>query len=360
MKDINYQLKKRTNPVTLPTELGFGKYFTDHIFEMDYNPEKGWHNMTIKPLEEISLHPATTAFHYGQEIFEGMKAYHRVDGGAQLFRPEKNFERMNRSAKRLCMPEFDIDLMIDVLKDLIAIEKDWIPKKEQESLYIRPFMIGTDPFLGVRPSENYKFIILLSPVAAYYPEGFKPVKILVQDEYVRAVKRGVGDCKTAGNYAASLMAARKANAQGFTQVLWLDAIETKYIEEVGTMNIFVRFKDEVATPRLTGSILPGVTRMSVLEMLDKKGIKHAERDIAIDEIFDEYEKENVLEMFGTGTAAVISPVAKLKHNDKEIIFNNGEVGELSQSLFDEIVGIQHGKIEDTYNWTVTVDDWVNA
>lgn len=352
---ITYQLKERKDKVTLPENLGFGQYFTDHMFEMDYTEKLGWHNATIKPLSEIYLHPATSFIHYGQTIFEGLKAFRTVDDEIQIFRPDAHLERMNNSAKRICMPAIDAEFVLEAMKELIAIDSDWIPTKRGEALYIRPFMFSSDPALGVRPSYNYKFIIILSPVGAYYPEGFKPVKILAQDDYVRAVRKGLGECKTAANYAASLLAAKEAAQKGFTQVLWLDGVEQKYIEEVGTMNIFIHFKDEVATPKLTGSILPGVTRRSVIQLLKEWGLKVNERLISMREVIDAYDSGNLVGVFGTGTAAIISSVGLLSYKGKDMIINDGKVGELDLKLFNELTAIHYGEKEDTHNWTVKVE-----
>lgn len=353
---INLKINKinRTEPINLPENLVFGRLFTDHIFQMDYSPENGWHNAEIKKYENVSLNPAAMSLHYGQEIFEGLKAYKQVTGEVALFRPEKNLERLNNSADRLCMPQVDKEFVLNSLVELVRADKEWIPTKPGHSLYIRPVMFSTDPFLGVRPSDTYKLIILLSPVGPYYPEGFKPVPILVTNEYVRATRKGIGACKTAGNYAASLLAQREAKKVGFSQVLWLDGVEQKYLEEVGTMNIFVQFEDEVATPPLSGTILPGVTRMSVLQILKDWGYNVNERMISIDEIMERYEKNEVIELFGTGTAAVISSVGKLKYNEKLLDFNMEEAGELGTKLYNEITSIQFGKIEDRYNWMLKV------
>jgi branched-chain amino acid aminotransferase len=350
MEKIKYQLKERIDKVVLPDDPGFGQLFTDHVFEMDYSDKKGWHNPVIKPLDNFSMHPATMFIHYGQAAFEGLKAFRTVEDEIAIFRPRKHFERLNNSAKRICIPAIDVDFVLNALYELIQIEKDWIPRKEGEALYIRPFIFGVDPFLGVKPSSNYKFIIMLSPVGAYYPEGFKPVKILVQDEYVRAVRKGLGECKIPANYAASLLAGEEARKRGFTQVLWLDGIEQKYIEEVGTMNIFIRFKDEVATPKLTGGILPGITRESVIKIISDWGMKISERLITMEEVVSEYDKGNILGIFGTGTAAVVSSVGWLSYKDKEMTINNGVPGELALKLYNEITSIQYGKKEDRYNW----------
>jgi branched-chain amino acid aminotransferase len=355
MEKIKYELRERAKPVDIPENLGFGKIFTDHVFEMDFNQDKGWHNPTIKKFENLSLHPGTMFLHYGQGIFEGLKAFKTDAGNVVMFRPEKHIARLNNSARRICIPEVDPQFLLHALNELVYIEKDWIPVKKGESLYIRPFVFATDPFIGVRPSKTYKLMIILSPVGAYYPEGFKPVKILVQDEYVRAVRKGLGECKTPANYAASLLAAEEAKKKGFTQVLWLDGVEQKYIEEVGTMNIFIRFKDEVVTPKLNGSILPGVTRDSVIKILNDMNIKASERLVSIDEVVSEYKKGNVVGVFGTGTAAIISSVGWLNYKGFEMTFNNGQTGELDLKLFEMLTSIHYGKAEDKYNWLTHVE-----
>lgn len=355
MSRIIIESSKHDGKIELPEQLIFGRTFTDHVFEMDYDPDKGWYKPTIKKKSNLDLDPAAMALHYGQAIFEGMKAYNYTDGKIALFRPEKNFERLNNSNRRLCIPEIDIDLVMEALFELIKIDKEWIPTKEGHSLYIRPFVFANEPSLGVRPANQYKFIILLNPVGPYYPQGFKPVPIMATDEYVRAVRKGVGDCKCAGNYAASLIAQREAQKEGYGQVLWLDAIEQKYLEEVGVMNIFVSLKNEIATPMLTGSILPGITRMSVIQILKDWGYNMNERMISIDEIVDAYDQGNLFEMFGTGTAAVISSISKLKYKDKIMEFNEKEAGELGTKLYNEITGIQWGKIKDKYGWIKFVE-----
>jgi branched-chain amino acid aminotransferase len=355
MDKIKYNLIKRETPVNLPAKLGFGTIFTDHVFEMDYSSDKGWHSPVIKKLENIEMHPASMYLHYGQGVFDGLKAFKTESGEVVLFRPQKHIQRINNSSKKLCIPEIDNEFVLHALTELISIEKDWIPTREGESLYIRPFIYGSEPFIGVRPSATYKMLIILSPVGAYYPEGFKPVKILVQDEFVRAVRKGLGDCKTPANYAASLYAGEDAKKKGFTQVLWLDGVEQKYLEEVGTMNIFVQFKNEVATPRLNGSILPGVTRDSVIQILKDWNFNITERDININEVIDEYKKGNVIGVFGTGTAAIISSVGWLTYKNLEMKFNNGQPGELDVKLFNELTSLHYGKIEDKHDWIVHVE-----
>ena len=355
MEQIKYIIKERAEKVVLPKNLGFGQIFTDHIFEMDYNPKKGWHNPTIRPIDSLQMHPATSFIHYGQAIFEGLKAFKTINDEVVIFRPDVHIQRLNNSAKRICMPEVDVEFVLEALKELIAIESNWIPENRGEALYIRPFMFGTDPALGVRPSYDYKLVIMLSPVGAYYPEGFKPVKILVQDDYVRAVRKGLGECKTAANYAASLLAAQEAAKKGFTQVLWLDGVEQKYLEEVGTMNIFVNFKNEIATPKLSGSILPGVTRRSVIQILREWGKNVVERPISIDEIISSYEKGELIGLFGTGTAAIISSIGWLTYKDKNMTFNNGEPGELDLKLFNELTGIHRAEKDDEHGWLCKVE-----
>ncbi|HED08255.1 MAG TPA: branched-chain amino acid aminotransferase [Ignavibacteria bacterium] len=356
MEKLQYDIKKRTHKVELPKELGFGKLFTDHFFEMDYSPEKGWYNPIIKHVENLSIHPGSMFIHYGQAIFEGLKAFKTEDGRVTIFRPQAHIKRLNNSAKRICIPKVDEEFLLHALTELVSIESDWIPTDPGESLYIRPVIYGADPFLGVKPSSNYKLFILLSPVGAYYTEGFKPVKILVQDDYVRAVRKGLGECKTPANYAASLLAAKEAKEKGFTQVLWLDGIEQKYLEEVGTMNIFVEFKDEIVTPELSGSILPGVTRRSVIQILKDKGLNISERLISIEEVVDAYNNGSLVSLFGTGTAAVISPIGWLSYKGTEMTFNNGQPSKLAQELFTELNSIHTLKIEDKYDWIVEVNN----
>lgn len=336
------------------SNLGFGNIFTDHMFVMAYDEGKGWHDPVIKKYQNFSLDPAAMVFHYGQAIFEGLKAYRGAGDQIFLFRPTDNLARMNSSAERMCMPPLPADVVFEGLKKLIRLDADWVPSAKGATLYIRPTMIATDASLGVRPASKYLFYIILSPVGAYYAEGFNPVKIFVTDKYVRAVPGGVGHAKTAGNYAASLMASMEAQKKGFTQVLWLDALERKYIEEVGTMNIFFRIGDELITPPLGGSILPGITRDSVLRLTRDMGIAVSERQISIDEVVAASENGTLKEVFGAGTAAVISPVASLYYKGKECKVNGGQTGELAQRLFDEMQNIQYGHQQDPYGWVVKV------
>ncbi|MCX7843283.1 MAG: branched-chain amino acid aminotransferase [Clostridia bacterium] len=347
------KITKTASPKPKPDQisLGFGKIFTDHMFIMDYTEGKGWHDARIVPYAPLDLDPASAVFHYGQAIFEGLKAYRTHDGRILLFRPRKNMERINRSDERMCIPLIDIDFCVHAIKTLVSIDKDWIPTAEGTSLYIRPFIIATDPFLGVHPSHTYKFIIILSPVGAYYPQGINPVDIYVESNYVRAVKGGTGFAKAAGNYAASLKAQAEAAQKGYVQVLWLDGVERKYIEEVGAMNVFFKINGEVITPSLEGSILPGITRDSVIQLLNSWGVKVTERRISIQELYEAYEKGTFEEAFGSGTAAVISPIGELNWEGRKITINDKKIGELSQRIYDTLTGIQFGKLEDTFGWT---------
>jgi branched-chain amino acid aminotransferase len=332
------------------SKLGFGEIVTDHMFLMDYETGKGWIDPRIVPYGTFEIDPAAMAIHYGQEIFEGLKAYRGKEGGIYLFRSKENFKRLNRSAARVCMPEVDIDLAMTAMKKLILLDKEWVPRTDGTSLYIRPAMLATEPHLGVRPANSYLFFIIIGPVGAYYKEGLNPIKIYVEDKYIRAALGGTGEAKTAGNYAASLLAAEKAKEKGFTQVLWLDAVERKYIEEVGTMNMVFVIEDEVITAPLTGSILPGVTRDSVLHLVRDWGLKVTERSLPIDDVIEAAKTGRLKEAFGTGTAAVISPVGQITYKGEDYVVANGKMGDLSQRLYNEIVGIQYGVKEDPYGW----------
>ncbi|MEH0020686.1 MAG: branched-chain amino acid aminotransferase [Desulfobacter sp.] len=336
-------------------DLGFGTVFTDHMFVMDYEEGKGWTNARIEPFADFSMSPAAMVFHYGQAIFEGLKAYKTPEGKIQLFRARDNFARMNRSAKGMCIPEIDVDFVMNALKQLIKLEENWIPETLGTALYIRPTIIATDPFLGVRASFTYKFFIILSSVGAYYAQGLNPVKIWVSKDHVRAVRGGVGEFKTAGNYAASLLAGEKAKDEGYVQVMWLDALEMKYIEEVGAMNIFFIINDELVTPDLSGSILPGITRYSVLSLAEKWGMKVSERKVSIDEIFQAHENGSLTEVFGSGTAAVISPVGEIRYGDKVMNIGDGTPGKTSMKFYDALTAIQYGKSEDTQDWIEIID-----
>jgi branched-chain amino acid aminotransferase len=353
---LDIKIKKTDHPGVLPPDdhLGFGKIFTDHMFIMDYETGKGWHNPRIVPFGPFSLSPATLMLHYAQATFEGLKAFH-ADNRILLFRPQANIERMNRSNRRVCIPELDPADHLQAINTLVSLESRWVPKSPGTALYIRPAIIATEAFLGVHVSDKYIFFIILSPVGAYYKEGFNPVKILVEDEHIRAARGGLGEAKTPANYVASLLSAQKAQARGFTQVLWLDGVERRWIEEVGTMNIFFVIDDELVTAPLSGTILPGVTRDSVLRLARDWGLKVSERPLAIDEVMAAAKSGRLSESFGSGTAAVISPVGSLTYKDETVTINQGHVGPLAQRLYDTITGIQYGKLPDPYGWTMVVE-----
>jgi branched-chain amino acid aminotransferase len=338
----------RTRPKD--ADLGFGNVFTDHMLTMDYEQAKGWHSPRIQPYADFSIPPSAMVFHYGQAIFEGLKAYKTPEKKICLFRARDNFARMNRSAKGMCIPQIDIDFVMDAMKKLIRLEEKWIPETLGTSLYIRPTIIAVDPFLGVRASFTYKFFIILSSVGAYYAEGLNPVKIWVSKDHVRAVRGGVGEFKTAGNYAASLIASEEAKKEGYAQVLWLDAIERKYIEEVGAMNIFFLMDDELVTPNLTGSILPGITRDSVISLAKKWGMNMSERKISIDEVFEAHDQDKLVEVFGSGTAAVVSPVGEIRYGDQVISIGDGTPGPTAMKFYNALTDIQYGKAEDSEGW----------
>lgn len=355
MQEITMERTK--NPKQKPTDqtkLGFGNYYTDHMFLMNYDEGAGWHNPRIVPYGPIALDPAAMCLHYGQEVFEGMKAYRTQDGRILLFRPDRNMARLNSSNDRLCIPAIDEAFAVEAIKQLVQADADWIPTEDGTSLYIRPYIFAVDAHVGVHPAHHLIFAIILSPVGAYYPEGLNPVKIYVEDNYVRAVRGGMGYTKTGGNYAASLKAQAEAEKAGYTQVLWLDGVERKYVEEVGTMNVFFVIDDEIITPELQGSILPGVTRMSCIDLLKSQGYKVSERKLSIDEVAKAADEGRLKEAFGSGTAAVISPIGELKWGDKVMAINNGEIGTISQHLYDTLTGIQWGKLQDTLGWTVEV------
>ncbi len=350
---ISKTLSPKQKPQT-KEELGFGKIFTDHMFIMEYTEGKGWHDPAVVPYGPLLLDPSTMVFHYGQEMFEGLKAYKAKDGRVLLFRPDKNIERANRTNERICIPQIPEDIFMQALKTIVDVDSDWIPEWEGTSLYIRPFVIATDPYLGVRPSLTYKFMIILSPVGAYYASGLEPVKIWIEDEYVRTIRGGIGEAKTGGNYVASLKAQIKAHDAGYSQVLWLDGVEKKYIEEVGAMNVFFKIGDTVITPELTGSLLAGVTRASCIELLQSWGEKVEERKLSVDELIAAAKSGELKECFGSGTAAVISPVGILRYGDDVYTVGNGETGELSLKLYNTVTGMQNGEVEDTFSWIVKV------
>jgi len=352
--EITVMHAEELKPKPDQTKLGFGTIFTDYMFNMDYSPERSWYSPRIEPYGPINMDPATMFLHYAQGVFEGLKAYRTDSGDLQLFRPQENMKRLNRSCRRLCIPELDETFALDAMKQLIGMEQEWVPSQPETSLYVRPTIIATDPFLGVRASHTYRFFIILSPVGAYYPEGFNPIKIWVTREYVRAVRGGVGESKTPGNYAASLLAGEEAHEAGYTQVLWLDGIEQKYLEEVGSMNIFFVIDDEILTPELNGSILPGITRMSVIELAKHWNEKVSERKISIDELIEAHAAGRLKEVFGAGTAAVISPVGQIKYGDQVLTINDNQTGPVAKKYYQAITDIQYGKAEDPMGWIVPV------
>jgi len=352
---MEIKFTKTTAPKEKQTKnLGFGKVFTDHMFVMDYERGKGWSNARIVPFENLSLHPAATVFHYGAEIFEGLKAYRIADGSVQLFRPIENVRRMNNSAERLGLPQMPEEDMLSAILEFVKVEQDWVPHGEGESLYLRPFMFGNDEHLGVHSINNAKFLIIASPSGSYYQEGINPVKIMIEDQDVRAVRGGTGYAKCGGNYAAATRAGEKAEKLGFTQVLWLDGVERKYIEEVGAMNVMMKINGEIVTPMLSGSILPGITRKSIIELLKSKGYPVSERKISIDEIIDALENGKMEEFWGCGTAAVVSPVGELYYEGKTYIINDNKIGETTQMLYDTLTDIQWGRAEDKFGWITKI------
>lgn len=356
IKVVQAAPEKRKAKPTDETKLGFGKIFSDHFFNMPYHAGKGWHDPLIEPYRALQLDPTAMCLHYAQEIFEGMKAYRGKDGALFMFRPMENVRRMNVSAERLCMPQVDEDLFMEAVTKLVRLEKDWIPHGSGTSLYIRPTMIATEPALGVHPSHEYLFFIIAGPVGAYYAEGFGPTKIFVTEDYVRAVPGGTGYCKAGGNYAASLYASEIAQKKGYTQVLWLDAVERKYVEEVGTSNMFFMIDDELITSPLTGSILPGITRDSVLQLSKNWGIKVSERRLSMDEIMEAIAKETLQEAFASGTAAIVSPVGELCYRGKEYRVGDGKTGKLTDRLYNEILQIQYGMKDDPFGWRIKISD----
>lgn len=353
---VSFPVTKTTTPKQKPNpqELVFGTIFSDHMFEMSYSPQKEWHDGKIVPYGPIMLEPSTAVFHYGQEMFEGLKAYKADDGRILLFRPEKNAERINVTNERMCIPKVDPELMVEAIRQVVTVDQDWIPEADDTSLYIRPFIIATDPYLGVRPSKTFKLYIILSPVGPYYKGGLAPTKILVEDKYVRAVIGGTGYAKVGGNYAASLKAQEEAIKKGYSQVLWLDGIERSYVEEIGTSNAFFKIDGEIITSPLTGTILPGITRDSVLQLLKHWGEKVTERRFTIQEVYEAHASGRLDEVFATGTAAVISPVGELCWKDKVITINNNEIGDISRKLYDKINATQRGRTSDTFGWVVEV------
>ena len=355
MADIKITLAETRKPLPDPDTLVFGKTFTDHMFLMNYDAGQGWHDPRIVPYGPLSLEPSCMVFHYAQELFEGMKAYRTPEGKVQLFRPMENALRFNSSCERMCVPAIDPDFFVDAVKALVKVDQAWVPNKKGASLYIRPFVFATDPSLGVHASHSYLFVIILCPVGSYYAEGINPVKIYVEDADVRAVRGGTGYTKCGGTYAASLRAGERAEEKGYSQVLWLDGVERKYIEEVGAMNVLFKIDGKVVTPALTGSVLPGITRKSCLELLRDWGVSVEERLISAQELFDAAESGKLEEAWGSGTAAVVSPIGELAMGDKVVTVNGGQIGRLTQRLYDTLTGIQWGTEPDPYGWTVPVE-----
>ncbi|HVK38515.1 MAG TPA: branched-chain amino acid aminotransferase [Candidatus Kapabacteria bacterium] len=352
---IRLTRSNQPRPSTNSSELGFGRYFADHMFLMDFSSEKGWHDARIVPYGSLGLEPANLTLHYGQSIFEGLKAYRWADGSVKLFRPHDHAERFVRSARRLCMPEFDPEFIVDSWKALVHIDRDWVPSQPGTSLYLRPTVIAADNMLGVRPAAHYLMNVITSPVGSYYSRGASPTRILVENQYTRASAGGLGEAKTAANYAASLLAAERAKKLGFDQVLWLDAKEHRYVEEVGTMNIFFVIDGVLVTPPLGGTILDGITRRTVLQLAKEWGIPHEERRLTIDEIVEASHRGTLEEVFGSGTAATISPVGELNYNDEAITITEKE-GSLRKRFFDAIIGICYGTQPDNHGWIEPVED----
>lgn len=354
---LQIQVTKTDAPKAKPaqgTNLGFGKLFTDHMFLMDYTAGEGWHDARIVPYAPLPMDPACVVFHYAQEIFEGMKAYRTAENNIQLFRPECNAQRFQDSAERLCIPKIPNEDFVQAVRELVAIDRDWVPSAEGASLYIRPFVFATDVGLGVHASKHYLFCVICSPSGAYYAEGLDPVKIYVEDEYIRAAPGLTGFCKCGGNYAASILAGEKAEKLGFSQVLWLDGVEKKYVEEVGSMNIMFMIDGKVYTAPTAGTVLPGVTRRSIIELLRDWGYEVVEGKLAIADIMKAAEDGKLQEVFGTGTAAVVSPVKELDWEGKQAMIGGGKIGPVTQKLYDTLTGIQWGKLPDTKGWTVRV------
>ena len=339
-------LKEKPDSSTLV----FGKAMTDHMFIVDYDAGQGWHDPRIVPYGPLQIDPAAKVLHYAEEIFEGLKAYRTADGSIQLFRVKDNIARMNGSADRLCLPQIPEELALAGIRKLVEVEQDWVPREKDTSLYIRPFMIGLDAALGVHSSKHVQFIVVVCPVGAYYPEGLNPVKIYIEDQDVRAVKGGTGMAKTGGNYAASLRAGNRAEEKGYSQVLWLDGVHRKYIEEVGAMNVMFKVDGKILTPDLNGSVLDGITRRSCIQLLKDWGYQVEERRISAEELFTAAENGTLEEAWGTGTAAVVSPIGELAEGGEKVIINNNQIGPITQKLYDELTGIQWGRVADPHGW----------
>ena len=349
---MDIKITKTTAPGVMPPEdkLGFGKVFTDHMLLVDWTEEGGWTNARIEPFGRISLHPASTVLHYGAEIFEGLKAYRRADGGVQLFRPMENVKRMNRSAERMSLPQMNEEDMLELLTTFVKLEEKWVPKSFGTSLYLRPFLFGNDEALGVHAVKNATFMLIASPSGSYYKEGINPVSIMIESEDVRTVRGGTGYAKCGGNYAASTRAGERAAQKGYSQVLWLDGVERKYIEEVGAMNVMFKINGKIVTPMLTGSILPGITRKSCIEVLKSLGYEVEERLLSLEELVGALENGTLEEAWGCGTAAVVSPIGKLACGEKEYVVGGGKIGAVTQRLYDILTGIQWGKEKDPFGW----------
>lgn len=334
--------------------LQFGQMFSDHMVDMQYKDGQ-WNPPVITPYAPISFHPSMHALHYGQAVFEGMKAYYADDNTINLFRPEDHHQRLNNSCRRLCIPEISKDSFINSLERLLKLDHQWVPKTQGHALYVRPFVFASQEYIAARAAEEYRYMVITSPVAAYYKEGFNPVSLTTSDKFVRAVQGGTGEAKAAGNYGGSFYPAQKAQEEGYTQVLWLDAKENKYVEEVGTMNIFFLINDKLVTPQLGGTVLPGITRRSVIALAKEWGVEVEERRITIDEIFEAHAEGTLQEVFGSGTAAVISPVGLIHHQGKTITLDQENVGPFAQKTFDTITGIQYGKLDDPFGWVHPVE-----
>ena len=355
--DLDIQIIRTKSPKEKPqseANLSFGKLFTDHMFLVEYTEGRGWHDARIQPYGPLAIDPASPVLHYSQEIFEGLKVYRRKDGGLQMFRPLENANRMNRSADRMCMPQLDPEFQVLAMKTLVELEQDWVPHAEGTSLYLRPTMIADGAELGVHPAHHFLYYIICSPSGSYYKNGMAPIRIHIEDRYVRAVKGGTGAAKTGGNYASSLKATFEAQAKGYDQVLWLDGKENKYVEEVGAMNMVFVMDGKLVTAPTEGSILPGITRKSILQLAQEKGIPVEERPIAVEELFQAQAEGRLTEAFGPGTAAVISPVGELAYRDRSMILNEGKIGPVSQAMYDNLVGIQRGDLPDPHGWVYPI------
>lgn len=350
---MNITITKTTHPGTLPPsdQLGFGTVFTDHMFLMDYSADKGWHDARVVPYGPITMSPAASVLHYGTEVFEGMKAYRRPDGGVQLFRPWENVARLNRSCERLGLPQLDPDDALQAIKTVVKVDENWVPSDPGTSLYIRPFLYGTDPTLALHGVHEATFAVILSPSGSYFKNGLQPVPIMVETEDVRAVRGGTGEAKCGGNYGASNRAGERAFANGYSQVLWLDGVEHKYVEEGGGMNVVFKIDGKIITPMLTGSILPGVTRRSCIQLFKDWGMPVEERLISVDELFEAAANGKLEEAMCVGTAAVICPIGELTYEGKDYVINDFKIGPVAQKLYDTLTGIQWGNMADPHEWT---------